>query len=50
MEEDAGSFYLEEGDVEKEELFTNKKLNAEQLFLLFLENAYTNIGKKKEDF
>lgn len=48
LEEDAGNFYLEEGYIEKEELFTNRKLNAEQLFLLFLENAYTNIGEKKK--
>ena len=50
LEEDAGNFYLEEGYIEKEELFTNRKLNAEQLFLLFLENAYTNIGEKKKIF
>ena len=50
LEEDAGNFYLEEGEVEEEELFTNKKNSAEELFLLFLKNAYTNVGKKKKIF
>ena len=50
LEEDAGNFYLEEGEVEGEELFTNKKNSAEELFLLFLKNAYTNVGKKKKIF
>ena len=50
LEEDAGNFYLEEGEVEKEELFTNKKNSAEELFLLFLKNAYTNVGEKKKIF
>lgn len=50
LEEDAGNFYLEEGEVEKEELFTNKKLSAEHLFLLFLENSYVNRGRKNKIF
>lgn len=50
LEEDAGNFYLEEGEVEGEELFTNKKNSAEELFLLFLKNAYINVGKKKKIF
>lgn len=50
LEEDAGNFYLEEGEVEKEELFTNRKLSAEQLFLLFLENSYVNRGRKNKIF
>lgn len=50
LEEDAGNFYLEEGEVEEEELFTNKKISSERLFLLFLKNAYTNVGKKKKIF
>ena len=50
LEEDAGNFYLEEGEVKKEELFTNKKLSAEHLFLLFLENSYVNRGRKNKIF
>ena len=50
LEEDAGNFYLEEGEVEKEELFTNKKLSAEHLFLLFLENSYVNRDRKNKIF
>ena len=50
LEEDAGNFYLEEGEVEKEELFTNKKLSAEHLFFLFLENSYVNRGRKNKIF
>lgn len=45
LEVDAGNFYLEEGEIEK---FEDEKLDAEQLFLFFVENAYVNRGIRKK--
>lgn len=50
LEEDAGNNYLYEGKIEEEEKFKDGNLDAEEMFLLFLQNTFVEKEGKRKIF